>query len=120
MMSYAPTNPALQYVQTRAPQAPNAQAEGQYPHMVHAAQTVPLSFSYPPQMLFVPQNMPVQVMVPKTSRPASQVVLPAVDLARPTDYQLLDDRIRAIKGFLAFGIDARDLCLVPNVVLHQS
>lgn len=59
-------------------------------------------------MLYAPQNVP------------TQVALPAVDLARPTDYQLLDDRIRAIEGFSAFDIDARDLCLVPNVVLTQK
>lgn len=49
-----PFNPTLQYVQTRAPRAPNAQAGGQYPHMVHATQTVPPGFSYPPHMLFAP------------------------------------------------------------------
>ena len=54
MLTYAPTDTALQYVQTGAPQAPNAQARGQYPHMLHAAQTVPSGFSYPPQMLFAP------------------------------------------------------------------
>lgn len=119
MMTYAPTNLALQYVQTGVPQAPNAQAGGQYPHMVHAAQIVPPGFSYPPQMLFAPQNVPVQAIAPETSWLASQVVPPAVDPTRPADYQLLDDIIRAIEGFSAFGIDARDLCLVPNVALPQ-
>lgn len=56
----------------------------------------------------------------ETSRPASHVALSAVDLARPVDYQLLDDRIRATEGFSSFGIDARDLFLAPNVVLPQK
>lgn len=60
------------------------------------------------------------MIAPKTSRPASQAALPAVDPGRPADYHLLDDRIRAIEDFLAFGIDARDLCLVPDVVLPQK
>lgn len=55
MLTYAPNNHALQYVQTGAPQAPTAQAEAQFPHMMHAAsQIAPPSFSYPPQMLFSP------------------------------------------------------------------
>lgn len=116
-MTYAPTNPALQYVQTRAPQAPNAQDGGQYPHTVHATQTVPYGFSYSPQMMFAPQNVLVQAIAPKTSRSSSQVALPVADPAIPMNYQLLEDIIRAIEGFSAFGIDARDLCLVPNVVL---
>ncbi|XP_050909349.1 uncharacterized protein LOC127123143 [Lathyrus oleraceus] len=59
-------------------------------------------------------------MAPEASRPTSQVAPSAIDPARPMDYQLLDDRIRAIEGFSTFGIDARDLCLVPNVVLPQK
>lgn len=112
------TYPVLQHVQTGAPQAPNAQAGAQYPQTTHAAQTVPPNFSYPPQMWFIP-NMPAPT-VPKTSRLANQVAPPAVDPASPSDYQLLDDKIRAIEGFSAFRIDARDLCLVPNVVLPQK
>ncbi|XP_050897032.1 uncharacterized protein LOC127103832 [Lathyrus oleraceus] len=82
-----------------------------------AAQTVPPGFSYPP-MWFNP-NVPASI-TPEASRSASQVAPPTVDLAKPEDYQLLDDRIRAIKGFSSFGIDARDLCLVPNVVFPQK
>ncbi|XP_050919740.1 uncharacterized protein LOC127137311 [Lathyrus oleraceus] len=33
------------------------------------------------------------------------------------NYRLLDERIRAIEGFSGYGIDAKDLSLVPNVVL---
>ncbi|XP_050908999.1 uncharacterized protein LOC127122752 [Lathyrus oleraceus] len=36
---------------------------------------------------------------------------------RQAYYRLLDERIRAIEGFSAYGMDAKDLCLVPNVVL---
>lgn len=68
-------------------------------------------------MLFAPRNVYVQTIALETSRPACQVALPAVDPSRLKDYHLLDDIIRAIEGFSAFGIDARDLCLVPNVVL---
>ncbi|XP_050876893.1 uncharacterized protein LOC127080623 [Lathyrus oleraceus] len=57
---------------------------------------------------------------PEASRPASQVAPPAVDPARPADYHLFDDRVRAIEGFSSFGIDARDLCVVSNVVLPQK
>lgn len=81
MMTYAPNNLALQYVQTEALQTPNAQDGGQYPHLVHAAQIVPLDFSYPPQMLFAPRNVLVQETAPETSRPAGQVVISAVDPA---------------------------------------
>ncbi|XP_050909293.1 uncharacterized protein LOC127123077 [Lathyrus oleraceus] len=63
--------------------------------------------------------MPAPI-APKSPRPASQVAPPAVDPARPADYQLLDDIIRVINGFSSFGIDARDLYLVPNVVLPQK
>ncbi|XP_050875848.1 uncharacterized protein LOC127079504 [Lathyrus oleraceus] len=103
---------------TGAPQAPNAQLGMQHLQPANVAQTVPPSFSYPPQMWFT-SNMPAPI-APEASRPASQVVPPAVDPARPADYQLLDDRIRVIEGFSSFGIDARDLCLVPNVVLPQK
>lgn len=114
MMTY----PALQHVQTGAPQGPNAQAGVQYPQTTHAAQTVPPSFSYPPQLWFT-LNMPAPITL-EASRPASQVAPPAADPDRPMDYQLLDNRIRAIKGFSSFGIDARDLCLVSNMVLPQK
>ncbi|XP_050915438.1 uncharacterized protein LOC127130475 [Lathyrus oleraceus] len=60
------------------------------------------------------------LIAPEASRPASQVAPLAADPAKPADYQLLDDKIRVIKGFSAFGIDARDLFLVPNVVLPQK
>ncbi|MCI54462.1 hypothetical protein A2U01_0075712, partial [Trifolium medium] len=32
-------------------------------------------------------------------------------------YKVLEERLKAIEGFSAFGIDALDLCLVPNVVV---
>lgn len=112
------TYPASQYMQTGEPQAPNAQPGTQYFQPATAAQTVPPGFSYPPQMWFT-SKMPAHI-APEASRPASQVTPPAVDPARPADYQLLDDRIRAIEGFSSFGIDARDLYLVPNVVLPQK
>lgn len=71
-------------------------------------------------MLFSPQSASVQAIAPDTSQLASQVAIPTVCPARPDDYQLLDDRIRVIEGFLTFGIDARDLCLPSNVVLPQK
>ncbi|XP_050893030.1 uncharacterized protein LOC127098462 [Lathyrus oleraceus] len=115
--------------QAGAPQAPNAQPGMQYfqppiaqPGMQYfqppiAAQTVPPGFSYPP-MWFNP-NIPAPI-AHEASRSASQVAPPVVDPTKLADYQLLDDRIRAIGGFSSFGIDARDLCLVPNVVLPQK
>ncbi|XP_050897037.1 uncharacterized protein LOC127103839 [Lathyrus oleraceus] len=100
-----------------APQAPNAQPGMQYFQPATAAQIVPPGFSYSP-MWFNP-NMPTPI-APEASRPASQVASPVVDPAKPADYQLSDGRIRVIEGFSSFGIDARDLCLVPNVVLPQK
>ncbi|XP_050908919.1 uncharacterized protein LOC127122662 [Lathyrus oleraceus] len=94
MMPYVPVNPALQYVQFGAPLAPNAQNEGQFSQVMNV----------------VPQIVPH----------ASQIVISNVILDRPADYHMLDDKIRAIEGFSAFGMDARDLCLVPNVVLPQK
>lgn len=117
VLTYAPNNLVLQYMQTGVPQAPNAQTGGQFPRMVHVAQIVPLGFSYPPQMLFASQSAHAQEIAPETSRSASQVAIPIANLARPTYYQSLDDKIRVIEGFFVFGINAQDLCLVPNVVL---
>lgn len=57
-------------------------------------------------MMFAPQNVLVQAIAPETSRPANQVAIHVVDPTRPSDYQLLDDRIKAIEGFSSFGIDA--------------
>ena len=75
--------------------------------MMHvASQTVPPGFSYPPHMLFSPQTAPVQAFSQDTFGPASQVVISTASPAQPTDYQLLDYRIRAIEGFFAFDIDA--------------
>lgn len=84
-------------------------------------QTTPSGFYYPPQMLFSPQSVPVLAYTQNVTRPTSQVVIvPNVSPARPTNYQLLDDMIKAIEGFSTFGREARDLCLVPNVVLPQK
>ena len=38
-------------------------------------------------------------------------------LTTPSDFQSLEDRIKAIEGYKTFGYDASELCLVPNVVL---
>lgn len=64
--------------------------------------------------------MHVQAYAQNVSRPASLVVVLNASLARPANYHLLDDGIRDIKGFSAFGMDVRDLCLVPNMVLPQK
>lgn len=61
--------------------------------------------------------MLVQAFSQDTTQPTSQFVIPTASPARPVDYQLLDDKIRFIEGFSAFGMDAKDLCLVPNMVL---
>ncbi|XP_050897298.1 uncharacterized protein LOC127104136 [Lathyrus oleraceus] len=66
------------------------------------------------------QLVPADAIAPKTSQLATQVALSVVDPTRPANYQLLDDIIRAIEGLSAIGIDARDLCLVSNVVLPQK
>lgn len=64
--------------------------------------------------------MHVQAYSQDVPRPTSQGVIPNDSPARPTNYQLLDDRVMAIEVFSTFGMDARDLCLVPNVVLPQK
>ncbi|XP_050889620.1 uncharacterized protein LOC127094899 [Lathyrus oleraceus] len=38
------------------------------------------------------------------------------DIVVGSEYRLLDEKIRDIKGFSAYGMDAKDLCLVPHVV----
>ncbi|XP_050897052.1 uncharacterized protein LOC127103854 [Lathyrus oleraceus] len=42
---------------------------------------------------------------------------PQVKPNHQADYQLLDERIKAIGGFYAYGMDVKYLCLVPNAVL---
>lgn len=45
---------------------------------------------------------------------------PNVNTHKLVDHKLLDQRIRAIRGFSAYGMDVKELCLVPNVVLPQN
>lgn len=72
---------------------------------------------------FVPIHMFAQVVqFPNQQtylRPTSQGILGAYSV-KPIDYQLLDERIRVIEGLSAFGMDAKDMCLVPNVVFPQK
>ncbi|XP_050897112.1 uncharacterized protein LOC127103924 [Lathyrus oleraceus] len=76
--------------------------------------------------LVYPQGYPQIASTPVISQTTSQhVQLPNHQVnPQPTnqnvvgsDYQLLDERIRAIEGFSAYNMDAKDLCLVPNVVV---
>lgn len=46
--------------------------------------------------------------------------VPKINPPRPNESQLLEDRIRAKEGFFALGLNAKELCLVPNVVLSQK
>lgn len=46
--------------------------------------------------------------------------VPGTNQSRPSKYQLLEERTCAIKGFSSLGLNARGLCLVPNVVLPQK
>lgn len=119
-------NPALQYAESGESFAPNAQVVGKFPHVMNlTAQLIPPGFTYPPHMYhqyapqFVHVQTPTQVVHQTYPRPTSQGILGASP-ARRTDYQLLNERIRAIKGFSAFGMDAKDLCLVRNVMLPQK
>src|SRR3954463_14256573 len=48
--------------------------------------------------------------------------IPTVERAQPVErsaekYQILEERIRAIEGFSAYGMDAEEICLVPNIVV---
>ncbi|XP_058788076.1 uncharacterized protein LOC131662322 [Vicia villosa] len=48
--------------------------------------------------------------------------IPTVERAQPVErsaekYQILEERIRAIEGFSVYGMDAEEMCLVPNLVI---
>lgn len=45
---------------------------------------------------------------------------PEFNQPRPAKYQILEEEIHVIEGFSAHGLNARELCLVPNVVLPQK
>ncbi|XP_050896091.1 uncharacterized protein LOC127102802 [Lathyrus oleraceus] len=47
---------------------------------------------------------------------ANQIAF-SLDQNRQAYYRLLDERIKAIEGFSTYGMYAKNLCLVPNVVL---
>lgn len=84
---------------------------------------------YPPQMYpqFIPLSAPARttsqvVQLPNHQtylRPSNQGIL-GTSQNKPADYQLLDERIIAIEGFSAYGMDTKNLCLVANVVLPQK
>lgn len=64
--------------------------------------------------------MLVQAYAQDVPRLDSQGVVLNANLDRPMDYQLLDDKIRDIEGFSTFGMDAKDMSLVPSVVIPQK
>lgn len=64
----------------------------------------------------MPQPPPTQNVAQPPPRVAPQRV-PSFNHPRPVEYQLLEERICAIEGFSAHGLNARELCLVPNVML---
>lgn len=35
-------------------------------------------------------------------------------------YKILEERLRAIEGFNVFGVDALEMCLVPDVFIHTK
>lgn len=65
---------------------------------------------------FMPQPMSAQNFVQPLPRVATQRV-PQINQPRPAEYQLLEDRICAIEGFSTLDLNARELCLVPKVML---
>ena len=67
----------------------------------------------------MPSQMPVQNVVQPPPRVATQRV-PGINPPRPVEYQLLEEKIRDIEGFSALHLNARELCLVPNVELPQK
>lgn len=94
-------------------------------HGGHIAQdNTPTAQTLNPSMMYMmfPQCMPqmhAQSSVQPLPRVATQRV-PGTNLSRPVKYQLLEERILAIEGFSALGLNARELCLVSNVVLPQK
>ncbi|XP_050896201.1 uncharacterized protein LOC127102925 [Lathyrus oleraceus] len=72
-----------------------------------ASSVVAPPFVYPGEPYAPHQNQYGQIV--------GQMINP--DQNRQENYRLLDERIIAIDDFSAYGMDAKDLCLVPNVVL---
>lgn len=67
----------------------------------------------------MPQPLPAQNVAQPPQRVATQRV-PGFNHPMPAEYQLLEERIYVIEGFSAHGLNAKELCLVPNVVLPQK
>lgn len=67
--------------------------------------------------VFATIETPVETVVPTD---VNKLMFTSSSRAQPTNYQLLYNRIRFIEGFSVFGVDARDLCEVLNMVLPQK
>ena len=59
------------------------------------------------------EGTPLVGSVPNSTTPAT--LNPEDESAQK--YQALEERLKAIEGFSAFGIDALEMCLVPDVVV---
>lgn len=68
---------------------------------------------------FMSQPMSAQNVVQPPPRVCTQR-LPEINRPRHVEYQLLEEQICVIKGFSSIGLNARELCLMPNVVLPQK
>lgn len=65
---------------------------------------------------FMLQPKLAQNVIQPPPRVSNQRV-PGINQSRPAEYQLLEETIRAIDAFSILDLNARELCLVPNVVL---
>lgn len=71
-------------------------------------------------MMYPPQGPP-QIVSPQVPHQFATPQGPHTSLNMPAaDYQLLDERIRVLEWFSTYGMDAKELCLVLNVVLPHK
>jgi hypothetical protein len=90
-----------------------------------ATLTIPVANGNPPlQEASASQN---ENTAPRQAAEGTPLIFPMPDptapaIAHPEDesvqkYKALEERLKAIEGFSAFGIDALDMCLVPDIVV---
>lgn len=86
---------------------------------IPAAPNLNLALFYQMYPQFMPRPLPAQNVAQPPPRVATQRV-PKFNQPRPTKYQLLEYMIHAIEGFSANGLNAKELCLVSNIMLPQK
>lgn len=112
-----------QYVYPGVPYAPNvhsgapyAQASNLWGHIANHGMTNVRHGTLIRPQVSIPQGTQFPPQGPQYACHNSSYM----NMNKPVDYQLLDERIRAIGKFSYYGVDAKELCLVPNVVLPHK